>query len=127
MDLEGATKQFEARFERVVEFDPDAHDGHPGHVSGRQDMPYFTITTGGLKQEGKNNAPDYYQPTEGAAVSKWLVEAVGEHERRGGKVLYWRHRPEIGGVRMIQDVPGKLYGVPYGPEMFAVYSRLAFE
>lgn len=125
MTLEEAIKQFEARFERVVEFDPTCENPR---VVPNTEAPYFVITCGGRKPEGDLAEwnDESYQPTPEAAAERWFARAVAEHEKLGGKTLYWRTRPDLSDVRRMTEMSLHSGGRHYGPTLHTVYSRLAF-
>jgi hypothetical protein len=130
LTLARAIKEFEAKFERVVEFDPE----QPRAAIAPNGEPYVKIICGGVVPEGET-APGSHQSSEFAAAAAWYEWALraahaGRPQGEGilAKVLYWRTRPELARsgpanhdcpscTCLVRDAKGRI---------FTVYSRMAF-
>lgn len=122
MTLDEVTKQFEARFERVVEFDPKQES--PRHAPGGNNE-YFTVTSSGPKTEGAS--PRWFFPSPESAVDAWLTAALANLARYPNPTtLYWRTKPDMSEGRAVEDAPEYPLGKHVGPTLYTVYSRMTF-
>jgi hypothetical protein len=118
MTLEEAVKEFEADFDKVVEFSPfqERADCAPGGNNR-----YFVVTSTGPKREGD---PSGSCATEDEAIGAWLKAVRAQHRKIPGKVLFWRSRPELAkGRHRAKGDKRRPMGRQIGPIRFYVYSR----
>jgi len=89
--------------------------------------PYVVMTSGGPKAEG-DRMPAWFA-TEDLAAEAWLTQMWRYSDGRGGKVLFWRERPELAqGEFVAIDQAGMMNDPRTRADitlrLFAVYSRL---
>ena len=96
MTLEEAVAAFEKDFTVIDAVGFPNNENVPGSVdasrapNGEQ---YVSLCSGGIKKEG-DQYPAYYASEE-IAAEEWLKSAWQYADKRGGKTLYWRRRPEF--------------------------------
>ncbi|HEY1806021.1 MAG TPA: hypothetical protein VGG45_16225 [Terracidiphilus sp.] len=89
MTLDEATKAFEGRFERVIEFE----SGHLPAAIAPNGVPYKVFATGIEKKEGAHAHPRAIGSPK-PSVIRDFHQRMMKKRLNGAKTLYWRCRPE---------------------------------